>query len=104
MSNINLPLTLDAKGLSVLMHKAESSILRDVTRDKENRRQPPHIKTGKKPIWFSEVAVNWLAGRSSELVTIKIEFYLKPTAARSAPPVMRSIAEDLMVAMERWQA
>lgn len=95
----NLPVTLDAKGLSVLTHRSVATILRDVTRDKNHDRQPPHIKSGKKPIWFTQVVLTWLAGKSCESVSIKIEFDHKITPAiRTTLPARRTLAEDLMIA------
>ena len=96
----NLPLTLDADGLAVLLYKSVATILRDVTRDEKHERQPPHIKVGKKPIWLTQVVFAWMEGRSSDQVTIKIEFDLKPdsTAAKFAPPARRTLTEDLMAA------
>lgn len=64
---MSLPITLDAKGLAVLLHKSELTILRDVTRNPENL--PPFVKVGKKTIWFTQAVVDWLAGRSSEPIT-----------------------------------
>lgn len=98
----NLPVTLDAKGLSVLTHRSVATILRDVTRDKNHDRQPPHIKSGKKPIWFTHVVLTWLAGKSCESVSIKIEFDLKSTSAAVRPvlPARRTLAEDLMIASD----
>ncbi len=96
----NLPHTLDAKGLSVLLYKSVATILRDVTRDKNHERQPPHIKFGKKPIWLTQVVFAWMEGKSCESVSIKIEFDLKSTsvAVRPVLPARRTLAEDLMIA------
>jgi len=102
MGNVmnNLPHTLDAEGLSVLLYKSVATILRDVTRDKDHVRQPPHIKSGKKPIWLTQVVFAWMEGKSCESVVIKVEFGLKSTPApvRPALPVRRSFAEGLMIA------
>jgi hypothetical protein len=66
---MSLPLTLDAKGLAALLHKKESTILWDVSHNPE--RLPPFTKKRKKPIWFSAVVLNWLAGKpNNELVEI----------------------------------
>ena len=96
----NLPYTLDAELLATLLYKEVSTILRDVTRDKDHKRQPPCFKAGKKPIWLTQVVFAWMAGKLSDQVTIKIEFDTPPTsaAARPAPPAIRSIAEDLLAA------
>lgn len=74
--------------------------MRDVTRDKKHERQPPHIKAGKKPIWLTQVVFAWLEGKSSKSITIKIEFDFKPASvdARSAPPVLGTLGDDLMAA------
>lgn len=94
----NLPPTIDARGLAALLYKSKSTILRDVSRNPQSL--PPFIKVGKGTIWLTQVVLAWLAEKSSEAITIKIEFCLQPTSttARSAPPVMRSLAEELMVA------
>lgn len=90
---MTLPITLDAKALSALLFKSESSILRDVSRNP--KALPPFSKPGKKPIWLSQVVVDWIAGKSNLPVVIKIEFQPPATGAATAPP-RRSLAEDLM--------
>lgn len=95
----NLPHTLNAEGLSVLLYKSVATILRDVTRDKNHKRQPPHFKIGKKPLWITQVVLDWIADKSSVPVTIKIEF---SSASKQIPgkslPQVRSLTDDLMTA------
>lgn len=89
---MSLPYTLDAKGLTALLHKKELTILRDVTRSP--RSLPPFIKVGKKPIWLTQVVLNWLAGKSSEPISIKIEIGLAASVGqKNRPPMMPSWAE-----------
>lgn len=63
-----LPPTLDAKGLAALLYRAESTILRDVSRRAETL--PPFIRQGKKPIWITSVVVHWMLARSSEPIDV----------------------------------
>lgn len=89
------PPTLDAKGLAALLCKSEATILRDVTRNPDNL--PPFVKVGKNTIWITEVVWNWLAGKSSKPITIKIEIG-SSVSQKNRPPVMPSLAEMLMAA------
>lgn len=95
------PPTLDAKGLAALLYKSEKTILRDVTRSPENL--PPFIKVGKGTIWSTEVVWNWLAGKSSKPITIKIEISSSTTSTsqKNRPPPMPSLAEMLMSASKQ---
>lgn len=95
------PPTLDAKGLAALLYKSEATILRNVTRSPENL--PPFLKVGKNTIWITEVVWNWLAGKSSKPITIKIEIGSSTTLVSQTnhPPVMPSLAEMLMAAAGR---
>lgn len=96
-----LPFTLDALGLSALLHKSVKTVLRDVTRDNKHERQPPHIKAGKKPLWLTEVVFAWMEGRSSAPLIIKIDIVGPAfSSVGSFPPARRTIAEDLMAVME----
>lgn len=91
---MSLPYTLDAKGLVALLHKKESTILKDVTRNPGSL--PPFIKVGKKTIWLTQVVFDWLAGKSSEPVVIKIEIGGSLAASvgqKNRPPMMPSWAE-----------
>lgn len=98
---MNQPPTLDAKGLAALLYRSEKTILRDVTRSPENF--PPFVKVGKKTIWISEVVWNWLAGKSSKPITIKIEIGSSITSAsqKNRPPPMPPLAEMIMAATTR---
>lgn len=100
----NLPCTLDAKGLAALLHKSESTILRDVTRSPGSL--PPFIKVGKKTIWFTQVVFDWLSGKSSEPITIKIEIGSLVTSVgqKNRLPAMPSLAEMMMPASKSKQA
>lgn len=100
----NLPCTLDAKGLAALLHKSESTILRDVTRSPENL--PPFVKVGKNTIWITEVVWNWLAGKSSEPISIKIEIGSSAASVgqKNRLPAMPSLAEMMMSASKSKQA
>lgn len=99
----NLPCTLDAQGLAVLLHKSVSTILRDVTRNPKSL--PPFIRVGKKAIWLTQVVFDWLAGKSSEPVTIKIEIGSSAASAgqKNRPPMMPSLAEMMMSASKSKQ-
>lgn len=100
------PLTLDAKGLATLLHKSESTILRDVTRCPQSL--PPSFKSGKKTLWFRQVAIAWMAAKSNELVKFDLTQILAQIVASaipvpapatpSRPPPMPSIAEMLLSA------
>lgn len=93
----NLPYTLDAKGLAALLHKKELTILRDVTRNPGSL--PPFIKVGKKTIWLTQVVFDWLAGKSSEPISIKIEIGSAASVGqKNRPPMIPSIAEMMMSA------
>lgn len=101
----NLPCTLDAKGLAALLHKSESTILRDVSRSPGSL--PPFIKAGKKTIWLTQVVFDWLSGKSSEQVTIKIEIGSSTMVVgqKNRPPIMMpSLAEMMMSASKSKQA
>lgn len=94
----NLPHTLDAAAVAALLYKTVETVERDVTRDKEHKRLPPHFKIGKKPLWLTQVVLAWMEGKSSEPVTIKIEFapdQLKPAPTTFIPSI-RPLAEELM--------
>lgn len=93
------PPTLNAKGLAALLCKSEATILRNVTRSPENL--PPFVKVGKNTIWITEVVWNWLAGKSSEPVTITIKIEIGSAASvgqKNRPPAMPSLAEMMMSA------
>lgn len=94
------PPTLDAKGLAALLYKSEATILRDVTRSPGSL--PPFIKVGKKTIWLTQVVFDWLAGKSSEPVTIKIEIgssaASQSVGLKNRPPAIPSLAEMMMSA------
>lgn len=95
------PPTLDAKGLAALLCKSEATILRNVTRSPENL--PPFVKVGKNTIWITEVVWNWLAGKSSKPITIKIEIGSSITSVsqKNRPPPMPPLAEMIMAATTR---
>lgn len=101
---MSLPCTLDAAGLAALLHKSESTILRDVTRNPKSL--PPFIKVGKKTIWLTQVVFDWLSGKFSEPVTIKIEIGSSAASVgqKNRLPAMPSLAEMMMSASKSKQA
>ena len=71
---MSLSLTLNAKGLEALMvYKKSSTIQKDVRRNPKSL--PPSIKVGRRTIWFSQVALNWMAGKACN----SMEIYLTST-------------------------
>lgn len=77
-----LPPTLDAKGLSKLLYKSPSSLLRDI-----NRRPlslPPFKKIGRKTVWVTANVFRWL-GYDGPFITIE---------SNSLPPI-KSLGESI---------
>ncbi|MHB1619835.1 MAG: hypothetical protein ACYCTY_07635 [Sulfuricella sp.] len=94
----NLPDTLDAKALARLLYKSEKTILRDVSRRPETL--PPFTRQGKKPIWITQVFFQWLVEGANAPIKIEICFSTTLASQLNHPPVMLSIAESLMSAVE----
>lgn len=92
-----LPPTLDAKALAALLYRAESTIIRDVTRRPHTL--PPFIRQGKKPIWITSVVVDWMLARLSEPIDIDPRSVFSSRAA--APPAMPPLAEMMMSATKQ---